>query len=85
MAQVSYDDFIGLMNAEFNSFPDGSLGGEISYILDAARINADDTMKEGTDQSWEAIAMATLEQQCCYAEKHQMEAVAWFVSHGLKF
>ncbi len=82
MAKVTYNDLVALADAELDTSYYG-LGGEVSYLLDAARVNADDTMREGTDQSWEAIAMATIEMQLCY---HKDEVVkAWFVGHGVKF
>lgn len=81
MTKITYDDLVGLMNAELDC--GNGLGAEVSYLLDAARVNADDTMREGTDQTWEAIAIATLEEQLCY---HKDEVVkAWFVGHGIKF
>lgn len=81
MAKTTYDDLVGLMNAELDC--GNGLGAEVSYLLDAARVNADDTMREGTNQTWEAIAIATLEEQLCY---HKDEAVkAWFIGHGVKF
>ena len=81
MSKPSYDDLVGLMDAEFDNF--NGVGGGVSYILDAARINADDTMREGTDQSWEDIAIATVEDQLCFCK--DAAVVSWFVKHGVKF
>lgn len=83
MSKTTYDDLVSLMNAEFNCFPNGSFAGEISYLLDAARINADDTMQEGTDQSWEAIAMATIEMQLAYSKDKAVQD--WFANNGVKW
>ena len=83
MAKVTYDDLVGLAQAELDLCSRDGIGSEVDYILDAARVNADDTMKEGTNQSWEAIAIASIEEQLCY---HKDEAVkAWFVGHGINF
>ena len=55
--------------------------GPYNAIGGARRIR--ELKNEGTDQTWEAIAIATLEEQLCY---HKDEVVkAWFVGHGIKF
>lgn len=65
------------------------LAREVSYMVDCARVNADDTAVEnGFDcesLEWHRVAMDSLEQTCAYAEPHQKKAVAWFIRHGVKF
>jgi hypothetical protein len=66
----------------------GPLAREVDYMIDASRVNADDTCcveKSRPMEDYDAVALESLEQACCYAEPHQMDAVAWFVAHGLKF
>lgn len=55
MAKVTYDDLVGLAQAELELCNRDTIGPEVDYILDAARVNADDTMREGTDQTWESL------------------------------
>jgi hypothetical protein len=64
------------------------LADEVSNMVDAARINADDTCyveKSMPVEEYDAVALTSLEQGCCYAEANQLAAVAWFTANGVKF
>lgn len=81
-------DEIRTAAAKFYSANPGPLAREIDYMVDAARVNADDTCcveKTRPMEDYDAVAIESLEQACCYAEAHQVEAVAWFVAQGLRF
>lgn len=66
--------------------PPGSLADEVSYMLDAARVNADDTVyvdKSAPESDWHRIAMDSLESACAYSRNS--DAVSWFLAHGVTF
>jgi len=61
---------------------------EIDYMIDTARVNADDTTvveKSLSVDKWEQVFMDSLEMACAYASNEQQEAVKWFVAQGVRF
>lgn len=84
MTQVSFEQ-VRNAAAELYETNSGPLAREVSYMVDAARVNADDTVKDVESPEWHRIALDTLEMLCAYATIEQSEAVAWFIAHGVTF
>lgn len=71
----------------FDAIPFGRLRDEVNYMLDMARVNADDTCyveKSRPAEDHETVMMDTLEFACTTSDAYG-PAVAWFEANGVKF
>jgi hypothetical protein len=81
--KISWNGLMNLVDADFDCVTGDCLGSRIDNVLDQACINADDTMKEGTHQTWDAIAIATIESILAYS--NDTEVQNWFKNNGISY